>query len=52
MEIIWTDLAIQQLDEIAEYVQDNFGNTLSPWKKWLKSITSWSEAINTMLSVV
>ena len=29
MEIIWSDLAVQQLDEIAEYVQDNYGEFTS-----------------------
>ena len=37
MEIIWSDLAIQQLDEIAEYVQDNFGESTS--RKMVHKIT-------------
>lgn len=41
MEIIWTDLAIQQLDEIAEYVQDNFGESIS--RKMVRKI---SEQVN------
>ena len=41
MEIIWSDLAIQQLDEIAEYVQDNFGESIS--RKMVRKI---SEQVN------
>ena len=37
MEIIWSDLALQQLDEIAEYVQDNFGESTS--RKMVHKIT-------------
>ena len=37
MEIIWSDLAVQQLDEIAEYVQDNYGEFTS--RKMVHKIT-------------
>lgn len=29
MEIIWSDLAVEQLDTIAKYVQENYGETTS-----------------------
>ena len=39
MEIIWSDLAVQQLDEIAEYVQDNYGELTS--RKMVHKITEY-----------
>ena len=39
MEIIWSDLAVQQLDEIAEYVQDNYGEFTS--RKMVHKITEY-----------
>lgn len=49
MEIIWSDLAVQQLDEIAEYVQDNYGEFTS--RKMVHKITEYVNRLKVYPSI-
>ena len=46
MEIIWSDLAVEQLDAIAKYVQENYGEATSH-----KMVHKISEQVNRLKDV-